>query len=276
VLEKGNTLSAVSKGKPSVFVAPLGDDFETPKTESAHGNSRGSPSVVVVDVLRAKGQPPGLLAQSVAEIARNSAFEVSIFSGADVQPAWDETEQKGARIVLVPIYLAPTDGRALVDALSLWEAPAALCEELTRAGVVVVAVMGGAPAALLAGCISNGAIGLTSSEDLNRVFIQLRDAIDTNGPNDSRLNKSRVDRPILPSQYKALISLTMAERRILLAMMQGWSASDIANALVVSILTVRTHIRSVLAKLNVSSQIAAVAIGYGADPGDVQVDEPAP
>ncbi len=269
-------MSAVSEGKPSVFVRAASADFEPPGSESSHGDTHGSLSVVVVDVLRPKGQSPGLLVQSIAEIARNTDFEVSIVSGADARPTWDETGQKGARVVLIPIYLAPTDGRTLVDALSLWEAPAALCEELARAGVLVVAVMGGAPAALLASCISNGAIGLTSSEDLNRVFLQLKDAIDTRGNNGSRLNKSRVDRPVLPSHYKALISLTVTERRILLAMMQGWSASDIAIALVVSILTVRTHIRSILAKLHVSSQIGAVAIGYGADPGDVQVEEPVP
>ncbi len=269
-------MSAVSEDESSVFVAPVGADFETLTSESSDGKSHGSPSVVLVDVLGSKGRSPGLLVKSVAEIARNSSFEVSIISGADARPAWDETEQKGARIVLVPIYLAPTDGRALVDALSLWEAPAVLCEELARMGVLVVAVMSGAPAALLASCISNGAIGLTSSEDLNRVLLQLKEAIDTNENKGSRLNKTRVDRPILPSHYKALISLTVTERRILFAMMQGRSASDIANALVVSILTIRTHIRSVLAKLRVSSQIAAVAIGYRADPGNVQVDEPVP
>jgi DNA-binding NarL/FixJ family response regulator len=267
-------MSAVSEGKPSVFVAPVGADFEPPSTESSGGNSHGLSSVVVVDVLRPKGQSPGLLVQSVAEIARNSAFEVSIISGTDTRPTWDETERKGARVALIPIYLAPTVGRVLVDALSLWEAPAVLCEELTRAGVLVVAVMSGAPAAILASCISNGAIGLTGSDDLNRVFLQLKDAIDTSGSNGPRVNRSRVDRPTLPGYYKGLISLTGSERRILLAMMQGWSASDIANSLVVSILTVRTHIRSILAKLHVSSQVAAVAIGYGADPGDLPVDQP--
>lgn len=268
-------MSAVSEGEPSVAVARAVRDLDASGIEGSHSYSQGSRSVLVVDVLRAKGQSAGLLVQSVADIARNTDFEVSMISGADAQRTWEEAVQKGARAALIPVYLAPTDGRSLVEALALWEAPAALCEELTRRGVLVVAFMGSAPAALLASCIGNGAIGLTSSDDLKRILDQLKDAIDANGINDLRTYQARIDRPILPSHYKALISLTATERRILLAMMQGWSATDIANSFVVSVLTVRTHIRSILAKLNVSSQIAAVAIGYGADPGEVAVEQPA-
>ena len=41
---------------------------------------------------------------------------------------------------------------------------------------------------------------------------------------------------------------------------EGWAAQDVADELVVSLTTVRSHIRSVLRKLGVRSQLAAVAI----------------
>jgi DNA-binding NarL/FixJ family response regulator len=271
---EGKQMNAVSGGEPSVSVARVVMDLETPAT---NGSPRGSivrPSVVVVDVLRSNGHAPGLLVGSLAEIAHNADFEVSIVSSADARPARKETERIGPSVVLLPIYLVPTDGRSLLDALALWDAPAALCEELTKQGNSVVAVMSSAPAALLAACVAHGAIGLTSSDDLLRTLDQLEGAVVGSGDNRSPLHRVRIDQPPLPGHYNALISLTSTERRTLNAMMLGWSASDIAESLVVSVLTVRTHIRSILAKLNVSSQIAAVAIGYGVDSGEVPIEQP--
>lgn len=53
--------------------------------------------------------------------------------------------------------------------------------------------------------------------------------------------------------------LTEREREVLAALMNGKSADTIANEAFVSIATVRTQIRAILQKLEVSSQIAAVA-----------------
>jgi DNA-binding CsgD family transcriptional regulator len=49
-------------------------------------------------------------------------------------------------------------------------------------------------------------------------------------------------------------------------MMEGRSAAEIATTLVVSLTTVRSHIRSILRKLNVNSQLAAVALAFGTLP----------
>jgi DNA-binding NarL/FixJ family response regulator len=46
-------------------------------------------------------------------------------------------------------------------------------------------------------------------------------------------------------------------------MMEGRAAAEIATTLVVSLTTVRSHIRSILRKLNVNSQLAAVALAFG-------------
>lgn len=54
--------------------------------------------------------------------------------------------------------------------------------------------------------------------------------------------------------------LTVREHEVLLALVRGLSAEDIAASLYLSIATVRTHIRSILLKLGVKSQLAAVAL----------------
>jgi DNA-binding NarL/FixJ family response regulator len=69
----------------------------------------------------------------------------------------------------------------------------------------------------------------------------------------------------LPPRFKALVGLTTSERRVLFYLTEGWAAQDIAEELVVSLTTVRSHIRSVLRKLGVRSQLAAVAIANSRD-----------
>ena len=72
----------------------------------------------------------------------------------------------------------------------------------------------------------------------------------------------RARRKFLPP-YDTLVHLTPSERRILFYMMEGCSAADMAKELFVSLTTVRAHIRSILRKLHVSSQLAAVALANG-------------
>jgi DNA-binding NarL/FixJ family response regulator len=228
------------------------------------------PAVVVVDAMRSADGSPAFVVQSLAQLACHRGFDVAILCGADVELTRKECERAGANVVLLPIYLAPTGGRPLMEALSLWELPAVLCGELAKHGLLVVAVLVGAPAALLSACVAVGAIGVTGTDDLNRTLRNLRDVLVSSGSTTSSLSgtiRSQIDQSPLPHGWTALMTLTWTERRVLNAMMQGWSASDIASALVVSLATVRTHIRSILGKLDVSSQLAAVAIGYGVEYG---------
>jgi DNA-binding CsgD family transcriptional regulator len=57
-------------------------------------------------------------------------------------------------------------------------------------------------------------------------------------------------------------ALTRRERQVLVALVQGRTAAEIAGHEHLSLPTVRSHIKSVLAKLNSSSQLAAVAITH--------------
>lgn len=54
--------------------------------------------------------------------------------------------------------------------------------------------------------------------------------------------------------------LTRTEREVLRAMVAGLTAAEIGRLRHVSLNTIRTHIKSIMAKLEVSTQLAAVAI----------------
>ena len=59
-------------------------------------------------------------------------------------------------------------------------------------------------------------------------------------------------------------ALTARERAVLVRMMDGMSASEIATAEFMGLATARTHIRNILTKLGVNTQLAAVTLIYAA------------
>lgn len=77
------------------------------------------------------------------------------------------------------------------------------------------------------------------------------------------LRQATPARPVVvdefPEDRLAGGALTPREREVLLRLVAGDDAARIAAALSLSVLTVRSHIKSVLAKLGVNSQLEAVA-----------------
>ena len=146
-----------------------------------------------------------------------------------------------------------------------WHLASRITAAFTSAGAAVLAVDAGAGAAALAGCVAQGATGLFDMEELATELQALRAAAD-NGVPVRDLNRSSGR---FSDSFEALLRLTPSERRVLFHLTEGMCAPDIAAHLIVSVTTVRSHIRSILRKLNVKSQLAAVAIANGCERGRV-------
>ena len=68
-------------------------------------------------------------------------------------------------------------------------------------------------------------------------------------------------KPAQPSDPR-IDSLTPREKEILVLISQGMSNAEIADSLVVSATTVKTHVGNVLAKLDVRDRVQAVVVAY--------------
>lgn len=71
--------------------------------------------------------------------------------------------------------------------------------------------------------------------------------------------------PATPAQSSRLGSLTQREHEVLALMATGLTNSEIAERLVVSLATVKTHVRSILAKLDARDRVHAVLLAHQHD-----------
>jgi DNA-binding NarL/FixJ family response regulator len=226
--------------------------------------------VLLVDPEPGSDSTPRPMVDAVAAVTRRAGAQPIVASALDPDAVLLNlylTEPDVVVIVLQALAsrpeMGPNWGRA-------WERPAQLARALREVGVPVVALGMGASAAALAVCVEQGAVGLFHSDLLPQELARLA-AARSNGSNGSTAGTPNVRDDArspgqLPAPYNALVHLTPSERRVLFHMMEGSSASEIADMLVVSLTTVRSHIRSILRKLNVNSQLAAVALAFGTLP----------
>jgi DNA-binding NarL/FixJ family response regulator len=140
-----------------------------------------------------------------------------------------------------------------------------LIAPLKAGGFDVVMLTGVTDRLLLAECLEEGAIGVIDKsvsfdELLERVHVALENgALMTRHEREEMLSRLRVHRAQRERELRAFRELTTRESEVLGALMRGKSADAIADESVVSVATIRTQIRSILAKLGVNSQLAAVA-----------------
>jgi DNA-binding NarL/FixJ family response regulator len=110
-----------------------------------------------------------------------------------------------------------------------------------------------------AACVVSKAV--TFTELLDRVTLLLDDIVERNTVERYELLETwREHRAQERERLAPFEQLTERERAVLLAITSGESADEIAASQFVSVSTVRTHIRSILTKLGVNSQLAAVAL----------------
>jgi DNA-binding NarL/FixJ family response regulator len=203
------------------------------------------PRVIVIDPAPTKGPAPCFAAQFVASQALARGFKVNVH--ANVCPGSSLSLVRELRPEIVVLILhGGIAAIATATNRTPWDALATVVRSYRDAGARVVAFDAGAMAAVMAIFAQQGAHPVF---ELDRLFDEpsaLGDGV-----------------PSLPPVFKRLVRLTAHERSVLFQLTEGRSAAEIALKMAISLSTVRAHIRSILKKLEVNSQLAAVALAHG-------------
>jgi DNA-binding NarL/FixJ family response regulator len=141
-----------------------------------------------------------------------------------------------------------------------------LVKDLRAKGWTILIVTGSNDKPGIAAAVARGAIGVVHKSSS---FDTLLETVLTAASGKPVMSTAQRDRWLeLHSRYharehelaKRLSRLSPREREVLDRLAEGQRAATIAERLVVSITTVRTQIRSILAKTGVNSQLEAVAL----------------
>jgi DNA-binding CsgD family transcriptional regulator len=211
-------------------------------------------AVLVVDPDSTAAGSPGLAALATITLAERLGYRTGVIPLRGEGSVITEIDGVSLDLVVLMVAAEPA-GTHSSWASSTWSVPARLVGAYRSVGIDVLAVSAGAGAGALAGCLEQGAYVLF---DLNALPAELLE-LSRSGSLGSDRTMGRHNAH-LPSPLQSLLLLTSSERRVLYFLTAGRSAQEIADELVVSLATVRSHIRSVLRKLGVRSQLAAVAV----------------
>jgi two-component system nitrate/nitrite response regulator NarL len=161
-------------------------------------------------------------------------------------------------VVLLDIYLG--EGRSGISLLPLLRAP-------ERA---VMVLTGETDPLILARALQAGAnTVLGKSAPFSQLLTEIRAVAQgkwasANQRRQEVLNQARIAQQQRFRELAPFSTLTPREEEILALLLQGVRAADIAERSYVSLSTVRSQIRSILAKLGVSSQLSAVSLAVSA------------
>jgi DNA-binding NarL/FixJ family response regulator len=229
--------------------APL-DFLGSPSTAEFHAGTLTSHPiggrVVIVD-------RHALVAQSLAMVLAASSVATYISTEPTLDAVIRQVRAFDPDLVLV-------DAGA-VDAVDLVRA-------LARIGTRVLAVTDGSDRIRVAACVEAGASGAVSTIDsVDRLLSTIRETVagrrvmPAAAERDllGELQNHRRDRAVQLSRFS---TLSTRESEVLEELMSGKSAADIATDSYVSIATIRSQIKAILRKLEVNSQLAAVALAY--------------
>lgn len=204
-----------------------------------------------------------LLSQSLAVSLRASGYDVSVSVGTTLEEIARFAAAVRPDVVLLDLELDGIgSGRQLIPSLR-------------AGGAMVLMVTGETDDAELGACIQAGATAVISKAlPFDGLLAVVEDAM------AGRLGLQVVERDRWLAAYRgregerrAVLEpfrlLTPREASTLALLVDGRPAEAIATETFVSLATVRSHIRSILAKLGVNSQLAAVALarraGWPAD-----------
>jgi DNA-binding NarL/FixJ family response regulator len=223
-------------------------------------------SVFVFDTDPLSAGVPGPASRAVTSLIENTGLRVagtlapaSHFDASVSIPEWPLHGDVLAVLVVHPG--SDTDGD-VADLNATFDKPAQLTHVLRQNGMRVLAVSVGASNIALAECVVNGAEGAFGIGDLPDGLANALATVNGHRERTDPDSTSAVTEGHTPrvDRLTKLLLLTRSERRVLYHLTTGSTATEIAENLVLSIATVRSHIRSILRKLEVTSQLAAVAM----------------
>jgi DNA-binding NarL/FixJ family response regulator len=143
-----------------------------------------------------------------------------------------------------------------------------MIKPLCDSGSLVVMLTGAQDRLQLGTCLEAGAVGIVDkAAPMDAVLAAVKMAAASGSAIDEAerhelLTKLRLQRERDRSRLALFEMLTPKEEAVLMALCDGKSAANYAEEAFISVFTVRGHIRSVLTKLGVGSQLAAVALAH--------------
>jgi DNA-binding NarL/FixJ family response regulator len=198
-----------------------------------------------------------LLAESLAVALRLRGFDdvqVADAGRLDDEAVLGLADAMAPDVVLADLHLGD-------DRLSL-----RVIKELTERGFVVMVLTASIDRVQLARCLEAGAVAVFDKaqafDDLATWLVDAMLGRATMQPaaRDALLSELDEHRRQADHLGALFARLTEREREVFAAIIDGSTADEIAAAQFVAVSTVRTHIRSILEKLGVNSQLAAVAL----------------
>ena len=179
-------------------------------------------------------------------------------------------EHAGARATFVHAITCARPRVVLLDLdLGSFGDGVQLVEPISRARCGVVVLTGSTERVRWGEAVFKGArVVLSKSEPLNNIIAAVRRI------NDGLPILSIADRQEMVTHWRnataetaeireRLASLTAREAAVLGQLMSGMAVRDIAEVSMLAEATVRSQVKSLLAKLGVSSQVAAIGLAYG-------------
>jgi DNA-binding CsgD family transcriptional regulator len=269
---------APANGYPPRIERRAAVPFEVEQLNGQHmepGARLHSGAVLVVDTAPPSPGVPGPAAAAVRSLVEGIGLTVAgtLAPAPSVDPSLASLAGSVIRESIALLVVHPGNGTATDDEDSEpLERPAALAQLFRRTGMRVLAVGVGASDIALAECVLQGAESAFALGELpdamSHALMQSNGEAGRGDTTGGQCDNSiqRADR------MGRLLLLTKSERRVLYHLTTGATAIEIAENLVLSLATVRSHIRSILRKLEVSSQLAAVAIAQGHPARQVETD----
>lgn len=195
-----------------------------------------------------------LLAESLAYALARQGLDAVVVAPHSEKEVLARLEDIRPDVVLLDLHLGDL-GSALP-----------VIEPLRGLGIRVIVMTGETSRAAWGECLEAGAAAIVSKTApfdalLDRIA-RLATGDDAMPPGEredllAELRAARLEERVRLEPFRRL---SVRECEVLTDLMEGWNAEAIADAAFVSVTTVRSHIRSILRKLDVGSQLAAVAM----------------